>query len=564
MTRLFKQHQVRKTLSLDGYWDFYFPEEGTAIEYGKHEAGKVERILVPGVWESLNARKNYRGQAVAVTKFVLDESGAIRLVFKGVSHTGTVYLDGEEIGTHHNAFTPFSIHLSECSAGEHELAVHISNEHGEISALHIPNDYYNYGGISRPVELQCLQEATFIEHVHFTPRLEAGSWQADIKVAVRNMGADSKGSIEVSVAGAQAVLRDLELPAGLSNHELQMSFGEVTSWTPETPQLYSLSTKLNRGDETVDDLIERVGFRTVAVEGERILLNNEPVFLMGFNRHEDHPDYGCAIPLEMMEKDLQLMKELNCNAVRTSHYPNDERFLDLCDELGFMVWEENHARGFVLEEMQHPKFREQCYACNEEMVREHYNHPSILMWGILNECSSETEEGRAMYAEQFEQIKAMDQSRPTTYASCRHGGDICQDLPDICSWNTYYNWYGNGRVAERLEQTIKKQDAAGMAGKPFIMSEFGGGALPGFHDPIRRAKWSEDRQADILDEYLSVLLKHPRLAGIFIWQFCDVRVDEAWSMKRPRTMNNKGVVDEYRNPKLAYDVVKDYFGKGRQ
>jgi beta-glucuronidase len=100
-----------------------------------------------------------------------------------------------------------------------------------------------------------------------------------------------------------------------------------------------------------------------------------------------------------------------------------------------------------------------------------------------------------------------------------------------------------------------------MAGKPLIVSETGAGALPGYRDPIRRAKWSEERQSDILGELISTYAFHSRNSGLFLWQFCDVRVDEAWAIQRPRSMNNKGVVDEQRRPKLAFDTVKQAFAR---
>ena len=123
---------------------------------------------------------------------------------------------------------------------------------------------------------------------------------------------------------------------------------------------------------------------------------------------------GCAIPLQLMVQDLDLMRDMGANAVRTCHYPNDELFLDLCDERGVLVWEENHARGLDLEHMMNPNFDIQCENCIREMIENHYNHPSIVIWGILNECASETEEGRKKYAAQYAQIRRMDQSRPTT------------------------------------------------------------------------------------------------------------------------------------------------------
>ena len=574
MRRLFLPHSARQTHSLDGSWTYSFPIQGTQIEPLSNAGGLEVTLPVPGVWESLPDFVNYRGQALAETRFTLEERARVRLVFAGVSHTCRVFLDGEELATHHNAYTPFAVNSAVLEPGPHDLRLWISNEYGEISALHVPNDYYNYGGISRPVELQVLAGDGYLEWVHFTPEKTADGWQAAVEAKVINLATGPQtGDLEITVAEQTLRLDGVALEPGENTFSGTLAFASVDPWTPDTPKLYALYATLKTADG-VDDLRERVGFRTVETDGDRILLNGEPIFLQGFNRHEDHPDYGCAIPVEMMRKDLELCREMGANAMRTCHYPNDERFLDLCDEMGFLVWEENHARGLfpggigdfiALEQhpMAHPRFRAQCRLCNAEMVTAHFNHPSIVLWGILNECDSYSEFGRELYAEQFAQIQRLDRSRPATYASCHPvnpdgSGDCCQDLPDVCGWNFYFNWYHSQPVAEAFADALTRL-APKMDGKPMILSEFGGGAIPGFRDPIRRAKWSEERQADILEECLAVYLNHPRLAGAFVWQFCDVRVDEAWAIKRPRTMNNKGVVDAYRRPKLAWAVVKAAF-----
>jgi len=166
-----------------------------------------------------------------------------------------------------------------------------------------------------------------------------------------------------------------------------------------------------------------------------------------------------------------------------------------------------------------------------------------------------------MYAEQFEQIKAMDPSRPTTFASCADGTDVCQDLPDICSWNFYPNWYDDKDPNAEADRFMAYAAEHGGEDKPFIFSEFGGGALLGYLDPVRNIKYSENRQADILRDCLNAVLGRPGVSGAFIWQFCDVRVADEWAVKhgRPRAINDKGVVDEFRRPKMAYQTVKEIF-----
>jgi len=347
--------------------------------------------------------------------------------------------------------------------------------------------------------------------------------------------------------------------------EFEQEYPGVDAWSPKAPRLYFLETVLRTADgNAADDFLDRVGFREISLQkGEkgrnRILLNGEPIFIKGFNRHEDFGTIGNALPLQLMVQDMDLMQETGANAVRTCHYPNDERFLDLCDERGMLVWEENHARGLGLEEMQNPNFEKQCEDCIAEMTAYHYNHPAIIIWGILNECASETEEGREMYRKQYEQIKNLDASRPTTSATCRHFKDICLDLPDIVSFNIYTGWYEDADLLERHDREMDWIASAGGAGKPVIVSEFGAGAVYGYRDR-GRCKWSEERQADLIRAHLELYRDDPRISGVFIWQFADCKVtEEKWFGSRARCHNNKGVVDEYRRPKEAFDVAKEIF-----
>ena len=121
---------------------------------------------------------------------------------------------------------------------------------------------------------------------------------------------------------------------------------------------------------------------------------------------------GRALPFAAIQQDIQIATDLGANAIRTSHYPNDELFLDLCDEQGILVWEENHARGLSLEQMENPNFEYQAEKCIQEMINAHINHPSIIIWGILNECASDTEYGYECYKKQYDLIQKLDSSRP--------------------------------------------------------------------------------------------------------------------------------------------------------
>lgn len=549
MIRLFQEHIVRGRQELDGVWKFV------------RKDGKTFSFPVPGCWEQHPELRNYRGKGTYYKKVYVPKRCNVRLVFKGVSHTADVWFDDVFVAHHYNAFTPFSGTVRNVAPGEHWIKVEADNTFGENSALHVPNDYYTYGGITRPAAMEFVGDV-FIEAMHMTPYRQNGVWMAEVSVRVKNAGEDAKrfavcGSLEEQSFAETACT----LAAGEETTILwKQAFPDAEAWSPEKPVLYMLKAELKSEGCVFDDLIDRVGFRTVALEGQKLCINGKPVFLRGFNRHEDYGDIGCAIPPQLMLQDMDLLQDMGANAVRTCHYPNDERFLDLCDERGVLVWEENHARGLSLENMQNPNFEPQCADCIEEMIGAHYNHPSIVIWGILNECASDTPEGRAMYQKQYGQIRELDRTRPVTSATCRHGKDLCLDLPDIVSFNMYSGWYQDVPVKERHEQEMDWIDEAGGKGKPVIVSEFGAAALYGFRDR-GHCKWSEERQADVIRENLEVYRGDERLTGVFVWQFADCRVTEegGWFATRARCHNNKGILDEYRRPKEAYDLIRNYY-----
>ena len=550
MIRTFRQHTVRPQQELTGKLWHFTPLQG-------ERAGEAFPVPTPSCWETYPGFGLYRGEGRYETRFA--GSGNLRIECKGVSHTATVWLDGEQIAAHYNAYTAFHAVAKDVPAGEHTLAIVADNRFSEQSALHVPNDYMSYGGISRPVVLEQVGDA-FIEYVHVTPAKKDGVWHVHARACVHALKS-APVLLRVRIAEKNLVFDAQSLPEGESVFEGDLSFDNVSAWSPETPALYTVTVTLKRGGVPFDDLIDRFGFREIAVSGKHILLNGAPLRIKGVCRHEDHPQYGCALPFAAMAYDLALIRDLGANSVRTAHYPNDEVFLDLCDELGMLVWEENHARGLSLEQMQNPNFERQALGVTREMVTQHYNHPSIYIWGILNECASDSAYGKTCYQEQFACIRALDRSRPCSFASCKFKTDICFGLPEVVSYNIYPKWYHDTPAGEYLADLYDwvQRETEG-AGKPFLVTEIGAGGLYGCRSPYA-TKWSEEFQAKTLREQLGVVLSFEDCAGVYVWQFCDIRISEEWWGGRPRTMNNKGVVDEYRRPKLCYEVVKELFHK---
>lgn len=548
MIRTFCTHEIRKVRELSGsLWEFS-PCTGDL-------AGRKYRTAVPGCWESMPDFSSYRG--VGVFSREIETEGAFRLVFKGVSHTARVCLDGREIGSHYNAYTPFAVAVTDVMAGRHLLEVYADNTFGEASALHIPNDYMSYGGISRGVLLEELTD-TYIEYIHAVPFMEKDGWKALVSVKVKNWSAAGKAyRLYLDLAGIASEAMELTLEAGGEKTvDFQLSAAEAEAWEIKNPKLYTVRATLSDENGAFDDQIDRMGFREIRTEGKDILLNGKKLCIRGVCRHEDHPMFGCALPYAAIQQDLETAMDLGANAIRTAHYPNDELFLDLCDEQGILVWEENHARGLTLEHMQNPNFERQAETCIEEMITAHINHPSVIIWGILNECASDTEYGYECYKKQYDLIKHMDFSRPRSSASCKFKTDICFGLPEIVSYNLYPEWYHETPASEYVKDIYDwvQRESEG-SGKPFLVTEIGAGAIYGFRSHTL-CKWSEEYQAKALEDQITAVLEQEGCSGIFIWQLCDVRVSDEWFASRPRTMNNKGIVDEYRRRKLAYDVVK--------
>lgn len=552
MIRAFATHKVREQKEIsEKLWDF------VALE-GEY-AGKHMDVTVPSCWETYPGYENYRGTAEYSTSFYA--GGNVRLEFKGVSHKAWVYIDGKEVAEHYNAYTPFDVLLKNLEGGEHNLTVKVDNSFRPEYALNRPNDYMSYGGISRAVVLEEVADV-YLKRVHITPvkRSESG-WLARVEVFAENITEEEKEiDLSLELHKTELIWKSLNIQSGEAKIlDVETEFADIDSWMPETPVLYEVQTQILMDGMLVDDLIDRVGFRTVCVKENRILINGKAIRIKGVNRHEDHPQYGCALPVSAMMYDLNLICDMGGNAIRTSHYPNDEYFLDLCDELGFLVWEEHHLRGSNEAMMRNPYFEVYCEQVIEEMITMHYNHPSIYIWGIMNECASDTEFGRTCYEKQYALIRKLDKSRPCSSASCRYVKDICLDLPDVVSWNMYPYWYEGQTANEMIDWLYTWTQGEGKGtGKPFLITEIGAGAIYGFrsHD---HDKWTEEYQAEVLEKQLTEVFAYEACMGLYIWQFCDVRVNREWFEKRPRTRNNKGIVDEFRRRKLAYDVVKRVF-----
>jgi beta-glucuronidase len=349
--------------------------------------------------------------------------------------------------------------------------------------------------------------------------------------------------------------------------EASFQVPDAKPWSAASPHLHGIVVATPD-----DDLCERIGFRTIDTSTGRFVVNGEPVKLLGYCRHEAHPQFGPAVPLQQQIQDLQILRDLGCNFIRGSHYAQDPAFLDLCDEMGFYVFEESLGWGNRDEEViANPAFRSGQLEQTRLMIEKSFNHPSVILWGYLNEGGSDKPYAVELYRDLYRLCKAMDPTRPVTYASNVPFDDLCYDYCDIVSINYYPAWYALDRdetrplheIEETLDKILGSVRTAGHGEKPFLLTEIGAGAIYGWRDPLN-AHWTEDYQAEYLEIVCKRVVRDGAIDGVSLWQFCDCRTySSARALGRPRAFNNKGTLDEYRRPKLAYRTVKEIFRGAR-
>jgi beta-glucuronidase len=553
MARRFTEHERRQVTVLDGVWDFAYLGEADpdAIEPGS--IAFDDRMAVPGCFDATPAYAGRRGLAAYRTRVRVD-AGRHRLVFDGVHHWCRVFWNGEALRDHAGGFTRFHAD-TEAEAGTAEITVLVDNRFGDRSPLHMEHfDWYHFGGIARGAELHRLGGA-WIDAV----RVDTAAL-ADRRVRVRiDYGAAAATAADLAVEcdgrALHAARVDLDT-AGTLEYEFELPW--VAPWSPADPRLSTIAVRLGE-----DDRRERFGLREVRTEAGRITVNGEAVTLLGVNRHELHPQFGHTQPEPLLVADVQQLRDLGCNFVRGSHYPMDPLFLDLCDELGILVWSESIGWQYPVGRLTDPAFADAQLAHIDEMVAAAANHPSIILWGILNECPSYIEEGRPVYERLLGRLRELDPTRPLTYATLNVYEDRCLDLVDVVSVNTYPGWYfgGLGDIPAELDRIAAHVDAAGHADKPLVISEIGAGAVPGWNDQFG-SLWTEDYQTALLTTVVDHVLEgQDRISGLGIWVMGDftTTAHREMALKRPRGVNDKGLVDEYRRPKQAYRAVRERF-----
>ncbi|MGA9658872.1 MAG: glycoside hydrolase family 2 TIM barrel-domain containing protein [Asticcacaulis sp.] len=480
----------------------------------------------------------------------------IFLRFGAADYKSMIFLNGHRVGEHEGGSTPFSFDVTDILRDhDNNLVVGVDSSRSADSVPTTVTDWETYGGITRDVRLvitpQTYVDDSFIRLgkdglIHADIALEGAS-KANHAVSVSipalkvNMGGTTDADGRLSL--------NLKAPQGLKR------------WSPETPTLYDVAVKTD-----TDTLNDRIGFRTIEVQGDKIILNGKPVFLRGISLHEE--ELGANPVRNMTEASSRaLLNEiktgLHGNFVRLAHYPHSEVTTRLADEIGLLVWSEIPVYWSI--DFKNPDTLALAQKMMAENILRDRNRAAIIIWSVGNETP--VSDARTSFLTTLaHEARDLDGTRLVSAALLTGRKvvdghiDITIDDPlvpelDVMGINTYNGWYGSDNLAE-VSKTVWHSAFT----KPMIFSELGAGAQYGVHDPITKKRFSEDYQADYYRSTLAMADKVPFLAGLSPWILKDFR-----SPRRQNTYQNgwnrKGLMSETGQHKMAFSVLADYYAK---
>lgn len=473
------------------------------------------------------------------------------VTFDGVDSCMYLWINGQKVGFSSNSRNPAEFDITPyLKTGSNSMAVEV---YRFSAGTYIEDqDMWRLSGIFRNVTLWSAP-AVHLRDFRVTTDLDAGYRNATLRVAakVRNYGdaATSARNFVVQLYDpAQKAMSGLRaqvaVPALAAGQEREVSVSipvpNPAKWTAETPTLYTALLALADGAQTTELMSQRVGFREIEIKGRQFLVNGVPIKLKGVNRHENEPDTGHYIPEERMMRDIVRLKEANCNHVRTSHYTDDPRWYELCDQYGFyLVAEANiESHGYYNVLDREPKYLDAFLDRNRANVENVKNHPSVIIWSLGNECGG----GSNMRAAQ-ELVSQLDPTRPTHYEPFGVG----QNNPASLDSQMYASAAEVARHAQDPNLT-----------KPYYLCEYAHAMFNSMGG---------------LGEYDDVFDKYPAVLGGAIWEWQDQGL---WNRRDPnrqfiaygggfgdvpndKYFIHKGVVDSNRDPKPHFAEVKRVF-----
>ena len=501
-----------------------------------------ESITLPHTWNNIDGMDGgndyYRGKCTYVRslrKEDLPEGDEIYLEINGANSSSFVFLNGEEIFSHHGGYSTFRLPLSLKEGSENILAIQVDNSPNE-RVYPQTADFTFYGGLYRSVNLIGVPKSHFDLEYYGGPGIKATP--------------HTEGSLDVEVytKGSVSLLRytllDME---GNKVTEKEGKEKSVTLPVPsphlwngrKDPYLYTIKVEIIEEGMTIDTVSTKIGFRSYSIDSSRgFILNGKEYPLRGVARHQDRKGKGNALSREDHEEDMALIAEVGATTIRLAHYQHDQYFYDLCDEYGMVIWAEI---PYISRHM--TEGRENTISQMKELITQCYNHPSIVVWGLSNEITM----GNAKDPDLLENHRilndlahSMDKTRPTTMAvltMCSPDEEIVH-ISDVVSYNHYFGWYG-GEVEMNgpwFDDFHKKYPD-----RPIGCSEYGAEALNWHSSGPMQGDYTEEYQAYYHEEMIRQFFSRPYLWATHVWNMFDFGAD-ARAEGGENGQNHKGLV----------------------
>ncbi|HJD24601.1 MAG TPA: glycoside hydrolase family 2 protein [Firmicutes bacterium] len=455
------------------------------------------------------------------------------LYFEGAMAYAEVSCNGRPAGSHKGGYTPFCVELTGLLAygQENRLTVRLdSTERPDFPPCGGEVDYLTYGGIYREVSL-LVTEPDFVRELRVSPRRNAERESVEVDVL---FGGPLKQDAELHIAiDGHGVRRQAVLEARAGQDRLCAAFPEAQAlrhWTPEDPALYRAQAELRRGGETVDRVQTRFGMRFCEFRPDGFYLNGQRRKLIGLNRHQSYPYVGGAMPARVQRRDADILKGLGINLVRTSHYPQSRHFLDRCDEIGLLAFEEIPGWQHIGD----AAWQDAAVENVREMIRRDYNHPCIILWGVrINESPDCTD----FYRRTNQAAHELDDTRQTGGVRCFVKSEL---LEDVYTFNEFIHNGGQTVFRSREEITGLEQPV------PLLITESNGHMFP-----TKRFD-HESRQVEHALRHLRVMneaLGREDVTGEISWCAFDYNTHSSFGSGDKICYH--GVSDMFRLPKYA-------------
>lgn len=581
----------REIKTINDGWYFIRQDIPNASEI-QTNINEWELVSIPHSWntDSYITKDYYKGTSWYRKNLFIpetDKEKKIFIKFEAANQVCTVYINGKLAGEHKGGYTAFTFDITSlCKFGQDNLiSIKVDNSTRDIPP--ISADFTFFGGIYRDIWLittpkQHLDMLNYGSGGLFidTKDVSASSASYTVRGTLINESTEkSKIKITHTVRNPQnEIINILEETVTLNSGE-KKNFRQSALvknpklWSPETPALYTVETRINNSKtgQLLDKTTTYTGFRWYSFDAQKgFSLNGKPYKLNGVCRHQDQKPVANALSDEMHRRDIKLIKDMGANFIRISHYPQDDAILEQCNKLGLLVWEEIPIIDIVPSD---DEYTENCENMLRDMIRQHYNHPSIIMWGYMNEILLVT--SRKYKGDEYETIKNRslklaqhlenvlreeDSSRPSVMAfhgSTIYNRDGFNKIVDVIGWNLYQGWYSNG--LGDFDNFVDKQQSE-QPDKPIIISEYGAGSDKRIHSlSPTRFDFSMEYQQKYIEHYLKTIENKDFISGGTYWNFIDfgsAQRDE--SMPR---INNKGIVYSNRQPKDVYYLFQSFFRK---